>query len=170
MKPSLLVVLAVALCAERAFSLSCFTCKDASSNIQCMNIATCSDHEKYCLTTYSTTGLGKCAACPRGLMTNGDRIRLTAGCPPTRRCDRKIRHHGTQRKSCGKWEFNCSTSLSQYIATIPRVLLSTPRKQWKRKDFSAQTPCLICRLTCIFKRWWNWKGLGASGRSKAKAW
>ncbi|XP_068528876.1 lymphocyte antigen 6E-like [Anas acuta] len=74
MKPSLLVVLAVALCAERAFSLSCFTCKDASSNIQCMNIATCSDHEKYCLTTYSTTGLGndrkqhitkKCSAfCP----------------------------------------------------------------------------------------------------------
>ncbi|EOB03875.1 Lymphocyte antigen 6E, partial [Anas platyrhynchos] len=57
-----------------AFSLSCFTCKDASSNIQCMNIATCSDHEKYCLTTYSTTGLGndrkqhitkKCSAfCP----------------------------------------------------------------------------------------------------------
>uniref|UniRef100_A0A8B9DSD2 Snake toxin/toxin-like domain-containing protein n=1 Tax=Anser cygnoides TaxID=8845 RepID=A0A8B9DSD2_ANSCY len=57
MKPSLLVVLAVALCAERAFSLTCFTCKDASSNLQCLSTTTCSDHEKYCLTTYSTTGL-----------------------------------------------------------------------------------------------------------------
>ncbi|NWW88484.1 LY6E protein, partial [Rhynochetos jubatus] len=41
-------------------SLTCFTCKDASSNLQCLNVATCSDHEKYCLTTYSTRGLGKC--------------------------------------------------------------------------------------------------------------
>ncbi|NXC73595.1 LY6E protein, partial [Anhinga anhinga] len=41
-------------------SLTCFTCKDASSNIHCLSITTCSDHEKYCLTTYSTTGFGKC--------------------------------------------------------------------------------------------------------------
>ncbi|KFV98214.1 Lymphocyte antigen 6E, partial [Eurypyga helias] len=40
-----------------AFSLTCFTCKDASSNLQCLNVASCSDHEKYCLTTYSTRGL-----------------------------------------------------------------------------------------------------------------
>ncbi|KFO80105.1 Lymphocyte antigen 6E, partial [Cuculus canorus] len=41
-----------------AFSLTCFTCKDATSNLQCLNTVTCSDHEKYCLTTYSTTGYG----------------------------------------------------------------------------------------------------------------
>ncbi|NWV01829.1 LY6E protein, partial [Upupa epops] len=39
-------------------SLSCFTCKDATSNLQCLTPATCSDHEKYCLTTYSTSGYG----------------------------------------------------------------------------------------------------------------
>ncbi|POI31551.1 hypothetical protein CIB84_004698 [Bambusicola thoracicus] len=74
MKASLLVVLVIALCTESAFSLKCFSCKDAPSNIHCFNIATCADHEKYCLTTYSTKGLGddreqsitkKCAAfCP----------------------------------------------------------------------------------------------------------
>ncbi|NXJ67728.1 LY6E protein, partial [Rostratula benghalensis] len=41
-------------------SLTCFSCKDAPSNIHCLGTTTCSDHEKYCLTTYSTTGLGKC--------------------------------------------------------------------------------------------------------------
>ncbi|NXL63869.1 LY6E protein, partial [Chordeiles acutipennis] len=52
-------------------SLTCFTCKDATSNLHCLSPTTCSDHEKYCLTTYSTTGLGnqriskKCSAfCP----------------------------------------------------------------------------------------------------------
>ncbi|KFV88528.1 Lymphocyte antigen 6E, partial [Struthio camelus australis] len=57
-----------------AFSLTCFTCKDASSNIQCLSTTKCSDYEKYCLTTYTSTGLGndrsqhitkKCSAvCP----------------------------------------------------------------------------------------------------------
>ncbi|XP_075271324.1 lymphocyte antigen 6E-like [Opisthocomus hoazin] len=74
MKTSLLVVLIVALCTDSAFSLMCFTCKDATSNLQCLSTTTCSDKEKYCLTTYSTTGLGndrnqriskKCSAfCP----------------------------------------------------------------------------------------------------------
>ncbi|NWR58134.1 LY6E protein, partial [Bucorvus abyssinicus] len=41
-------------------SLSCFTCKDATSNLHCLSPTTCSENEKYCLTTYSTTGLGKC--------------------------------------------------------------------------------------------------------------
>ncbi|NXE54330.1 LY6E protein, partial [Casuarius casuarius] len=52
-------------------SLTCFTCKDATSNMQCLSVTTCSDQEKYCLTTYSSTGLGnqritkKCSAfCP----------------------------------------------------------------------------------------------------------
>ncbi|KFP69814.1 Lymphocyte antigen 6E, partial [Acanthisitta chloris] len=57
-----------------AFSLTCFSCKDASSNIHCLSTTKCSDNEKYCLTTYSTTGYGneknqritkKCSAmCP----------------------------------------------------------------------------------------------------------
>ncbi|NXI44485.1 LY6E protein, partial [Galbula dea] len=40
-------------------SLTCFTCKDASSNLHCLSTTACSENEKYCLTTYSTTGLGK---------------------------------------------------------------------------------------------------------------
>ncbi|XP_064010035.1 lymphocyte antigen 6E-like [Pogoniulus pusillus] len=59
MKISLLVVLVVALCTDFAFSLKCFTCKDATSNIQCFSMTTCADHEKFCLTSYSTTGYGK---------------------------------------------------------------------------------------------------------------
>ncbi|NXX76221.1 LY6E protein, partial [Urocolius indicus] len=46
-------------------SLICFTCKDATSNIHCFSTTTCSDHEKYCLTTYSTTGFGKCGGSER---------------------------------------------------------------------------------------------------------
>ncbi|NXG69156.1 LY6E protein, partial [Baryphthengus martii] len=41
-------------------SLTCFTCKDAASNLHCLSTTTCSQNEKYCLTTYSTTGYGKC--------------------------------------------------------------------------------------------------------------
>ncbi|NWH36275.1 LY6E protein, partial [Chloropsis hardwickii] len=41
-------------------SLSCFSCKDATSNLQCLSITKCSDHENYCLTTYSTSGTGEC--------------------------------------------------------------------------------------------------------------
>ncbi|XP_054023309.1 lymphocyte antigen 6E [Dryobates pubescens] len=74
MKTSLLVVLVLALCTGFAFSLTCFTCKDATSNIHCLSITTCAENEKYCLTSYSTTGYGnnhnqritkKCSAyCP----------------------------------------------------------------------------------------------------------
>ncbi|NWX22542.1 LY6E protein, partial [Aegotheles bennettii] len=42
-------------------SLICFTCKDATSNMHCFGSTTCPNHEKYCLTTYSTTGVGKCS-------------------------------------------------------------------------------------------------------------
>ncbi|XP_068028089.1 lymphocyte antigen 6E-like isoform X2 [Anomalospiza imberbis] len=74
MKLFLLVVLGVALCTESAFSLTCFSCKDATSNIHCLSTTTCSENEKYCLTTYTTSGTGsdrsqritkKCSAfCP----------------------------------------------------------------------------------------------------------
>ncbi|NXF98378.1 LY6E protein, partial [Eubucco bourcierii] len=40
-------------------SLTCFSCQDATSNIYCFGMTTCADHEKYCLTSYSTTGYGK---------------------------------------------------------------------------------------------------------------
>ncbi|NXC35809.1 LY6E protein, partial [Campylorhamphus procurvoides] len=39
-------------------SLTCFSCKDATSNIHCLSPTKCADNEKYCLTTYSTTGTG----------------------------------------------------------------------------------------------------------------
>ncbi|KAJ7417698.1 Lymphocyte antigen 6E [Pitangus sulphuratus] len=62
--PLLLAVLIIALASER----------DATSNIHCLSTTKCSDNEKYCLTTYSTTGIGsdksqritkKCSAiCP----------------------------------------------------------------------------------------------------------
>ncbi|XP_017931041.1 lymphocyte antigen 6E [Manacus vitellinus] len=70
----LLAALVLALCTDRASSLTCFSCKDATSNIHCLGTTKCSDNEKYCLTTYSTTGMGsdknqritkKCSAyCP----------------------------------------------------------------------------------------------------------
>ncbi|NXD16396.1 LY6E protein, partial [Nothocercus nigrocapillus] len=41
-------------------SLTCFTCKDATSNLQCLSTTTCSDYDKYCLTTYTSSGFGKC--------------------------------------------------------------------------------------------------------------
>ncbi|NXP25359.1 LY6E protein, partial [Scytalopus superciliaris] len=49
-------------------SLTCFSCKDATSNIHCLSTTKCSDNEKYCLTTYSTTGTGKCGAFSKALM------------------------------------------------------------------------------------------------------
>ncbi|NWI58447.1 LY6E protein, partial [Calyptomena viridis] len=41
-------------------SLTCFSCKDATSNFHCMGTTECAPHENYCLTSYSTTGIGKC--------------------------------------------------------------------------------------------------------------
>ncbi|NXC55045.1 LY6E protein, partial [Aleadryas rufinucha] len=41
-------------------SLTCFSCNDATSNIHCLGTTKCSENEKYCLTTYSTTGTGEC--------------------------------------------------------------------------------------------------------------
>ncbi|XP_025902940.1 lymphocyte antigen 6E-like [Nothoprocta perdicaria] len=74
MKILLLAALVAVLCTKHAFSLTCFTCKDATSNLQCLSTTTCSDYEKYCLTSYTSSGLGndrshritkKCAAiCP----------------------------------------------------------------------------------------------------------
>ncbi|NXR73337.1 LY6E protein, partial [Pycnonotus jocosus] len=55
-------------------SLTCFSCKDEASNFNCLSTTKCSEHEKFCLTTYSTAGTGsdrsqritkKCSAfCP----------------------------------------------------------------------------------------------------------
>ncbi|NXK62547.1 LY6E protein, partial [Sylvietta virens] len=42
-------------------SLTCFSCKDATSNIHCLGTTKCSENEKYCLTTYSTAGTGECS-------------------------------------------------------------------------------------------------------------
>ncbi|NXW73049.1 LY6E protein, partial [Hirundo rustica] len=56
-------------------SLTCFSCKDATSNIHCLSTTTCSANEKYCLTTYSTAGTGECGA-SRG---SGDK-RITKKC------------------------------------------------------------------------------------------
>ncbi|NWZ73638.1 LY6E protein, partial [Acrocephalus arundinaceus] len=41
-------------------SLTCFSCKDATSNLHCLSTTKCSDNEKYCLTSYTTTGTGEC--------------------------------------------------------------------------------------------------------------
>uniref|UniRef100_A0A8C4YG95 UPAR/Ly6 domain-containing protein n=1 Tax=Gopherus evgoodei TaxID=1825980 RepID=A0A8C4YG95_9SAUR len=56
-------------------SLKCFTCNDEPSNWNCIKITDCAENDKYCLTTYTKTGLGekaeyritkKCSAeCPQ---------------------------------------------------------------------------------------------------------
>ncbi|NWH17674.1 LY6E protein, partial [Grus americana] len=55
-------------------SLFCYTCDNEHSNWNCLKTYKCEDHEKYCITTYSSAGLGndvghritkKCSAdCP----------------------------------------------------------------------------------------------------------
>ncbi|NXV01054.1 LY6E protein, partial [Cettia cetti] len=40
-------------------SLTCFSCKDATSNLHCLSTTKCSGNEKYCLTTYSSSGTGE---------------------------------------------------------------------------------------------------------------
>ncbi|KFP17033.1 Lymphocyte antigen 6E, partial [Egretta garzetta] len=52
-----------------AFSLTCFSCKDAPSDFDCRNKTKCSDNEKHCITTYSITGMG-----------NDRKQRISKGC------------------------------------------------------------------------------------------
>ncbi|NXF17617.1 LY6E protein, partial [Rhodinocichla rosea] len=58
-------------------SLTCFSCKDATSNLHCLSTTKCSDNEKYCLTTYSTAGTGECGAFPSQRITK----KCSAFCP-----------------------------------------------------------------------------------------
>ncbi|XP_053874080.1 lymphocyte antigen 6E-like [Malaclemys terrapin pileata] len=58
MKAFLLTLLAAVLCAEQAHSLVCFTCKDASSNWECLGSTICQSDENYCVTTYVGAGIG----------------------------------------------------------------------------------------------------------------
>uniref|UniRef100_A0A8C8RHX5 UPAR/Ly6 domain-containing protein n=1 Tax=Pelusios castaneus TaxID=367368 RepID=A0A8C8RHX5_9SAUR len=53
-------------------SLRCFTCNDEPSNWNCIKITECAEGEKYCLTSYTKTGLAdyritkKCSTeCPK---------------------------------------------------------------------------------------------------------
>ncbi|XP_065254993.1 lymphocyte antigen 6E-like [Emys orbicularis] len=81
MKAFLLTLLVVVLCVEQAHSLVCFTCKDASSNLECLGSTTCQSDENYCVTTYVGAGIGGhsgqsitkgCASvCPSGGMNIG---------------------------------------------------------------------------------------------------
>ncbi|XP_005235857.1 lymphocyte antigen 6E-like [Falco biarmicus] len=59
MKTFLIALLVTALCAERASSLFCYTCDNEHSNWNCLKTYKCEDHEKYCVTTYSSAGFGK---------------------------------------------------------------------------------------------------------------
>ncbi|NXI18325.1 LY6E protein, partial [Irena cyanogastra] len=42
-----------------ASSLFCYICDNEHSNWNCMKTYKCEEHENYCLTTYSTAGIGK---------------------------------------------------------------------------------------------------------------
>ncbi|XP_053875316.1 lymphocyte antigen 6E-like [Malaclemys terrapin pileata] len=58
MKAFLLTLLVAVLCVEQAHSLVCFTCKDASSNWECLGSTICPSDENYCVTTYLGAGIG----------------------------------------------------------------------------------------------------------------
>ncbi|XP_039377607.1 lymphocyte antigen 6E-like [Mauremys reevesii] len=58
MKAFLLTLLVAVLCVEQAHSLVCFTCKDASSNWDCLASTTCASDENYCVTKYVGAGIG----------------------------------------------------------------------------------------------------------------
>ncbi|NXE54327.1 LY6E protein, partial [Casuarius casuarius] len=59
-----------------ASSLFCYTCENEHSNWNCLKTYKCDDNEKYCMTTYSSAGLGK---------DTGYRItkKCSADCPET---------------------------------------------------------------------------------------
>ncbi|NXY48764.1 LY6E protein, partial [Ceuthmochares aereus] len=59
-----------------ASSLFCYICENEHSNWNCLNTYKCDNHERYCLTTYTTAGLGK---------DGGHRItkKCSADCPET---------------------------------------------------------------------------------------
>ncbi|KAJ7422558.1 Lymphocyte antigen 6E [Willisornis vidua] len=57
MKALLLAVLAAVLCVERAHTLICFSCSDASSNWACLTPVKCGENENHCVTTYVGVGL-----------------------------------------------------------------------------------------------------------------
>ncbi|NXI74457.1 LY6E protein, partial [Anseranas semipalmata] len=59
-----------------ASSLFCYTCENEHSNWNCLKTYKCEDHEKYCITTYSSAGFGK---------DTGYRItkKCSADCPET---------------------------------------------------------------------------------------
>ncbi|KAJ7417700.1 hypothetical protein BTVI_31811 [Pitangus sulphuratus] len=59
MKALLLAVLAAVLCVERAHTLICFSCSDASSNWACLKPVKCGENENHCVTTYVGVGLGE---------------------------------------------------------------------------------------------------------------
>ncbi|XP_061463049.1 lymphocyte antigen 6E-like [Rhineura floridana] len=59
MKASFAALMAALLCVERVASLACFSCDNADSNWGCMNIKTCDDSEKYCITKYFGGGIGE---------------------------------------------------------------------------------------------------------------
>ncbi|KFO80106.1 Lymphocyte antigen 6E, partial [Cuculus canorus] len=42
-----------------ASSLFCYICENEHSNWNCLKTYKCEDHEKYCITTYTTAGLAK---------------------------------------------------------------------------------------------------------------
>ncbi|XP_044863548.1 lymphocyte antigen 6E-like [Mauremys mutica] len=58
MKAFLLTLLVAVLCSSLAHSLVCFTCKDASSNWDCLASTTCASDENYCVTMYLGAGIG----------------------------------------------------------------------------------------------------------------
>ncbi|XP_056341591.1 lymphocyte antigen 6E [Oenanthe melanoleuca] len=58
MKALLLAVLAAVLCVDRAHTLVCFSCSDASSNWACLTPVKCGENENHCVTTYVGVGLG----------------------------------------------------------------------------------------------------------------
>ncbi|XP_019383790.1 PREDICTED: lymphocyte antigen 6E-like [Gavialis gangeticus] len=71
MKASLLALLAAVLCVDLGYSLHCYVCNEEPSNWNCMSSKACASHEKYCMTTFVSGGLGneksfriskKCAA------------------------------------------------------------------------------------------------------------
>ncbi|MEE6462980.1 hypothetical protein FKM82_005725 [Ascaphus truei] len=72
MKGFLILLLAAALCAERAYSLECFLCLSPTPSSKCTVRTNCSEQQPWCLTTVD----GPAAA---GYPFGGDRI-VVRGC------------------------------------------------------------------------------------------
>ncbi|XP_069815704.1 ly6/PLAUR domain-containing protein 2-like [Dendropsophus ebraccatus] len=86
------LLLVIALCAAKAYSLRCYTCELQSSNANCMTVTTCSNTATSCQTTVATAGgissiIKRCVDSCTPLSTSISGVSATNTCCNTDLCN-----------------------------------------------------------------------------------